>query len=146
MEIEVKCPQSGTETDSTRGSIKINGKVVQLIELTGVESKTFKIKTELEDGTHDLTIEHTYSENSTCALVINKIFIEDIDIGVLAYNGVYKPIYPEPWYSEQVDSGTPPKETIGNGADGSSCLFMGWEGEYTLQFSTPLYEWLLENI
>ena len=47
MEIEVKCPQSGTETDSTRGSIKINGKVVQLIELTGVESKTFKIKTKI---------------------------------------------------------------------------------------------------
>ena len=56
------------------------------------------------------------------------------------------PTYPEPWYSDEVAAGRPPEENIGNGKNGSACLFMGWEGHYHLKFSTPLYEWLLENI
>ena len=79
-------------------------------------------------------------------LHIKSINIDEIDIGALVFDGVYTPTYPEPWYSDEVAAGRKPKETVGNGEDGSACMFMGWEGRYELKFSTPLYEWLLENI
>tara|TARA_S200002703_G_scaffold60343_1_gene52243 strand:- start:2122 stop:2577 length:456 start_codon:yes stop_codon:yes gene_type:complete len=146
IKIEVSCPGQETDEDKTRGSIKINNKVIEKIDLTGKETKELTMNVYLEDETHTLEIEHSYSENPKTALVINKIVIEDIDIGVIAYEGEYRPIYPEPWYSDETAAGRPPKEIIGKEQDGSACLFMGWEGTYKLQFSTPLYEWLLQKI
>jgi len=146
IKIEVSCPGQETDEDKTRGSIKINDKVIEPIELTGKETKELTMNVHLEDDTHTLEIEHSYSENSSTALVINKIVIEDIDIGVIAYEGEYRPIYPEPWYSDETEAGRQPKEVVGKERDGSACLFMGWEGTYKLEFSTPLYEWLLQKI
>lgn len=147
FKVEVECPNEQTPSDITRGSISVNGKRVKDIELIGkTEPQAIEFDVSIEDGEHTLTVEHTFSESSQCALVINKIEIDDIDIGVLAYHGVYTPTYPEPWYSDEVAAGRQPKETIGNGVDGSACMFMGWEGRYDLKFTTPLYEWLLENI
>jgi len=146
FKITIKCPQSQSPTNETRGSIAIDNKIVQQFTLTGAEEKTYEFAHDLDDGDHTLTVNHDYSGDAISALVIEKIEMEEIDLGVLAYNGVYTPTYPEPWYSDECAAGRPPKETIGDGKDGSSCLFMGWEGRYDLKFSTPLYEWLLESI
>jgi hypothetical protein len=69
-------------------------------------------------------------------------------LGVILYKGGYTPTYPEPWYTDETNAGRPPKEVIGgpDGLMGSAPLFMGWEGTYTLKFSTPLYEWLLDHL
>ncbi len=149
LKIKVTCPNSGnngTGTETTRGIIKVDGKELQKIQLTGKESQEHQLTLDLDEGEHTLSIEHTFSESPVSALVIEHIEIDEIDLGVLTYNGVYTPTYPEPWYSDEVTAGRPPKQQIGNGMDGSSCLFMGWEGKYELKFSTPLYEWLLQNI
>lgn len=146
FKITIKCPQAQQSTNETRGSIAIDNKIVEQFTLTGIEEKTFEFGQVLDDGEHTLTINHDYSGDSIMAMVIEKIEMEEIDLGVLTYNGVYTPTYPEPWYSDECAAGRVPKETIGGGADGSSCMFMGWEGRYDLKFSTPLYEWLLESI
>ena len=146
FEITVKCPQVESDDSQTRGTININGEQQAKIELNGAEEKVIKFNAELEDGEHTIEITHDFSADNISALVIEKIIMDEIDIGVISYSGTYTPTYPEPWYSDEVDAGRTPKETIGNGVDGSAPLFMGWEGSYKLQFSTPLYEWLLENI
>ena len=147
FKLVVSCPNEQTPSDVTRGHVSVDGKRIKDIEMTGKTSAHhIEFDIALDDGEHDLTVEHTYSESPQSALVIDKIEIDEIDLGVLAYQGVYTPTYPEPWYSDEVAAGRPPKETIGDGADGSACMFMGWEGRYDLKFSTPLYEWLIENI
>lgn len=142
----ISCPKSESVDAETRGSIMIDDEVVQQIKLSGTDTQTYEFTLDMEDGEHTISITHDYSADSSCALVVDKIEMDDIDLGVLAYNGTYKPIYPEPWYSDQVEAGTAPKEIIGEGEDGSACLFMGWEGKYSLTFTTPLYEWLLEQL
>ncbi len=146
FEITVSCPKTDDPNGETRGLIKIGDQECAKISIVGATEEVIKFDVDLEDGDHTLTIEHNFTPDPHSALVVEKIIMDEIDIGVLAYNGAYTPIYPEPWYSDEVAEGRPPKKQIGNGEDGSSCLFMGWEGQYDLKFSTPLYEWLLENI
>lgn len=147
FKLVVECPNENTPSDVTRGIVSVDGKKIQDIELIGkTDAHEIEFELGMDDGDHTLTVEHTYSESPQSALVISKIEIDEIDLGVLTYQGVYTPTYPEPWYSDEVTAGRPPKQNIGAGADGSACLFMGWEGRYDLKFSTPLYEWLLENI
>lgn len=147
FKLTVGCPNEQTPSDITRGRVSVDGKRIKDIEMTGkTDAHEIEFELSLEDGPHTFTVEHTFSESAPCALVIDKIEIDDIDIGVLTYQGVYTPTYPEPWYSDEVAAGRTPKEKIGEGDDGSACLFMGWEGRYDLKFATPLYEWLLESI
>tara|TARA_S200002703_G_C3658734_1_gene202290 strand:- start:62 stop:517 length:456 start_codon:yes stop_codon:yes gene_type:complete len=146
FEITVNCPKADNPTGETRGTVKVNNKEHGKISIIGPDTQVIKFDAELEDGEHTVSITHDYTPNSQSALVIEKIVMDEIDVGVLAYDGVYTPIYAEPWYTDEVEAGRKPKETIGAGQDGSACMFMGWEGRYDLKFNTPLYEWLLENI
>ena len=73
-------------------------------------------------------------------LHINQIEIDEIDIGSLVYDGVYRPEYPEPWASQQAEVGNKPPEIIKNSTD------LGHNGTWTFSFGTPFYMWLLENL
>ena len=73
-------------------------------------------------------------------LHIKSIEIDEIDIGSLVYEGIYKPKYPEPWASQQAEAGNKPPETIKNSID------LGHNGTWTFSFGTPFYMWLLENL
>ena len=73
-------------------------------------------------------------------LHIKSIEIDEIDIGSLVYDGVYKPNYPEPWASQQAKAGNKLPETLKNVTQ------MGHNGTWTLSFTSPFYMWLLENL
>ena len=73
-------------------------------------------------------------------LHIKKIEIDEIDIGPLVYVGVYTPQYPEPWATQQRNSGNELKKTFKNVTQ------MGHIGEWKLTFVSPFYMWLLENL
>jgi len=73
-------------------------------------------------------------------LHIKSIEIDEINIGGLVYEGIYRPEYPEPWLSEQKKAGIVVKEEM------KTCLGMGWNGTWTLSFESPFYMWLLENL
>ena len=73
-------------------------------------------------------------------LHIKQIEIDEIDIGALVYEGIYTPDYPEPWYSQQIESGHTPDKTFKN------VTAMGHNGTWTLAFESPFYMWLLENL
>ena len=73
-------------------------------------------------------------------LHIKSIEIDEIDIGALVYEGVYKPNYPEPWATQQAEAGNKLPETLKNVTQ------MGHNGTWTFTFESPFYMWLLENL
>jgi len=73
-------------------------------------------------------------------LHIKRIEIDEIDIGVLVYEGVYTPYYPEPWATQQRESGNDLRDSFKNVTQ------MGFEGTWRLKFESPFYMWLLENL
>ena len=73
-------------------------------------------------------------------LHIKSIEIDGIDIGSLVYEGTYRPDYPEPWATQQRESGLDLPETFKNVTE------MGHNGTWTFKYSSPFYMWLLENL
>ena len=73
-------------------------------------------------------------------LHIKSINIDEIDIGSLVFDGVYTPIYPEPWATQQRQQGMELPETFKNTTQ------MGHNGTWTFKFTSPFYMWLLENL
>ena len=73
-------------------------------------------------------------------LNIKSIEIDEIDIGALVYEGVYRPEYPEQWATQQAEAGNKLPETLKNVTQ------MGHNGIWTFTFESPFYMWLLENL
>lgn len=73
-------------------------------------------------------------------LHIKDIEIDDIDIGSLVYEGEYTPQYPEPWATQQRESGYNLKDSFKNVKQ------MGFNGTWSFKFGSPFYMWLLENL
>ena len=66
--------------------------------------------------------------------------IDEIDLGSLVYEGVYTPIYAEPWASQQAKAGIKLPKTLKN------ITKMGHNGTWAFTFTSPFYMWLLENL
>ena len=73
-------------------------------------------------------------------LYIKNIEIDEIDIGPLVFDGIYTPVYPEPWATQQKQAGLKLEENLKN----VTC--MGHNGTWTFSFTSPFYMWLLENL
>jgi len=73
-------------------------------------------------------------------LFIKSITIDEIDLGSLIYEAKFYPEYPEPWASEQRAAGKELPEFMKN------VISIGHNGRWELQFSSPFYMWLLENL
>ena len=134
--------------------ILINNKSCFKQEISATEDKPHLIEFEheLEEGkAYNLIIDRSgKNKNQTVVkdgkitkdqlLHIKSIEIDDIDIGGLVYDGVYKPTYPEPWATQQVEAGNKLPETFKNVNQ------MGHNGTWTFTFKSPFYMWLLENL
>jgi len=67
-------------------------------------------------------------------LNIASIEVEDIGLGTLLWSrSVYKLDHPQKFNNSVVTELT-------------DCVNLGWNGTYQLEFKTPFYSWLLENI
>ena len=118
-----------------------------------------------KDAPEVIEFEHEVNENESHSLVINRsgkdikqtviknekiiidqllhikhIEIDEIDIGALVYEGVYTPIYAEPWASQQAKLGNKLPESYKN------VTTLGHNGTWTFSFTSPFYMWLLENL
>ena len=134
--------------------IKINEKSFFKEEITGTNDKPtiIEFEHELEEGeSYNLIIDRS-NKNKRDTIVedekivkdqllhIKSIEIDEIDIGGLVYEGVYKPNYPEPWATQQAEAGNKLPETLKNVTQ------MGHNGTWTFTFESPFYMWLLENL
>jgi hypothetical protein len=134
--------------------IKINSDSKFKEEIDGTEDKPTLIDFEhelVEGEKYDLQIirsnkdsKQTVVENGNIIkdqlLNIKSIEIDEIDIGALVYEGVYTPAYPEPWATQQRDAGKELPESFKN------VTKIGHNGTWSLQFESPFYMWLLENL
>ena len=71
--------------------------------------------------------------DATMAVSINLVEFFGISDPKFAWQGVYTPQYPEPWYSEQLIK--PQQELPG-------ATHMGWNGTWRLNFSVPVFTWM----
>ncbi len=134
--------------------IKINEKSYFKEEITGTNDKPtiIEFEHELEENkSYNFIIDRlgkdpkqTIVEDGKIVkdqlLHIKSMEIDEIDIGSLVYDGVYKPNYPEPWASQQTEAGNKLPESYKNVTQ------MGHNGTWTFTFESPFYMWLLENL
>ena len=134
--------------------ILINNKSCFKQEISATEDKPHLIEFEheLEEGkSYSIIIDRSGKDKTQTVvkdgkitkdqlLHIKSIEIDEIDIGGLVYEGVYKPNYPEPWATQQAEAGNKLPETLKNVTQ------MGHNGTWTFTFKSPFYMWLLENL
>ena len=135
--------------------ILLNGESQYKGDIKGSEDKPdiIKFEKDLEEGSdHELTIKKSgklVSQTIVNAkgdiikdqlLHIKAILIDDIDIGSLVYEAEYLPEYPEPWATQQRESGQDLKDSFKN------VTTMGFNGTWRFKFGSPFYMWLLENL
>lgn len=74
-------------------------------------------------------------------LNIDSVEIDEIDLGSLLWTmSDYIPDYPEQYRLEMGKQGKDLPVSLKN------CVNLGWNGRWTLNFTSPFYIWLLENI
>lgn len=97
---------------------------------------------DLEEGKHKLIVElydkdkyQTVLENDKIVkdqiLNIDKVSFDEIDIGYMKHTL-------SQYYPNQKSSNVPLLV--------KNCVNLGWNGRWELEFTTPIYIWLLENI
>ncbi len=135
-------------------NISINDHSHYSQEISGTEKQPTIIEFEhelIEGEKYSLIIERsgkdsrqTIVENGKITkdqlLHIKSIEIDEIDIGALVYEGVYTPEYPEPWASQQQKAGNALPQSFKNVTN------IGHNGRWGLDFASPFYMWLLENL
>lgn len=91
---------------------------------------------DLLPGDHRLSLKFlnkNYSETSTecdMAVIIEKVTFQNVDYDFKIYSR-YRPQYPSPWAEQQDNLKS---EIHGN--------YLGWNGEWFLDFQTPIYTWI----
>jgi hypothetical protein len=145
---------SGTGEKLPEFKISIGDK--EYIHSTLVANNTveyFEFDAEVNEGAHSLDItfiNKTISDTTVDSdgnivkdflLNIESIEIDDIDIGNLKWTAsVYTPLYPESYKQHVLSSGQEIETELKN------CVNLGWNGTWSLPFTSPFYIWLLENI
>ena len=135
--------------------IKLNSQSYFKSEITSTEHNPTVIEFEAElteESEYNLIIERSgKGKNQTVLddkgkiskdqlLHIKRIEIDEIDIGALVYEGIYTPKYPEPWATQQRESGNDLKDSFKNVTE------LGFDGTWNFKFASPFYMWLLENL
>ena len=102
----------------------------------------------LSNGNHCLWIEFLNKTNddttTECdkAVIIKEIKFEDFNLPRFIWAGVFHPIYPEPYASEQLKQGVLLKKQLNN------IDYLGFNGIWKLNFTTPIFTWIhkVENL
>ena len=133
------------DNDFPRVSISIDSETKFDGSISDSQSSVFFLHTLEFDQSHQLNIKRYGKTNKPQQLTIKKISIDGIDIrNIIWTHGYNKPIYPEPWASQQRAAGVNLEERV----VGETCF--GHNGTWTLEFTSPfykfLYDWMDGNI
>ena len=100
-----------------------------------LEPTVFDIEFDTDLDVETLEIEHACKSDNdpTTAVIIDSISFFGITDPKFAWQGVYTPVYPELWASQQ---SLPLAKSI-NGQ-----TYLGWNGLYQLTFDIPVFTWI----
>lgn len=126
-------------------SIWLDDNVIIQTEISNESDQTHKFTHTIDEGEHVLRIKLENKTDSDTLIVdgqvskdmllnINNITIDDISLGELLW-------------SESIFLLDKPHEYQGDKITHlDNCVNLGWNGSYTLTFSSPYYIWLLEKL
>ena len=143
--LSFKISLTGTYWDrKPQFSVWLDDHVVTQSEIASTAEQIVSFERRVDEGPHELKIRlenktnsDTVIENSEVVkdmlLNINDITIDDISLGNLLWSAEYVLDHPQQYKGETIDH-----------LDG--CVNLGWNGTYTLKFTSPFYIWLLEKL
>jgi len=98
--------------------------------------KTETINFEFESADScELTVE-LVNQTAHEAVIVESVSFFGIADPKFAWSGVYTPVYPEPWATEQQDQGVVLKPQL------CPHTYLGWPGKWTLTFTVPVFTWI----
>ena len=111
--------------------VSVNG-ITKTQKLTEVANFVFEF---IASDNASLIVEHYNKDaaDADTAVEIVSVSFFGIQDPKFAWAGIYTPVYPEPWASEQL---TPPPSTI------TPQTYLGWNGTWKLDFSVPVFTWI----
>jgi len=125
-------------------SVWLDDHVVTQSEIASEAEQIVNFERKIIEGPHTLkirlenkTTNDTVIENGEVVkdmlLNIDNIIIDDISLGNLLWSAEYVLDHPQLYKGKTIDH-----------LDG--CVNLGWNGTYTLKFTSPFYIWLLEKL
>jgi hypothetical protein len=125
-------------------SVWLDDHVVIQSEIASESEQIVDFERRISEGPHSLKIRLENKTNSDTVvendkvikdmlLNIDDITIDDISLGNLRWSAEYKLDNPQEYQGKTIDH-----------LDG--CVNLGWNGTYTLNFTSPFYIWLLEKL
>jgi hypothetical protein len=106
----------------------------QQLETRLGQTATFTFDQSLAAGAVTILVEMFDKSNtdSTTAVVIDSITLNKISDPKFVWSGTYRPTYPEPWASTQINL----PETI------TTTNYLGWNGSWELTITIPVFTWI----
>jgi hypothetical protein len=126
-------------------SIWLDDNVIIQTEISSESLQTHKFTHTIDDGEHVLRIKLENKTNSDTVIVdsavskdmllnVLDITIDDVSIGELLWSeSTFLLDKPQEYQGKQI-------------LQLDNCVNLGWNGSYTLKFSSPFYIWLLEKL
>jgi hypothetical protein len=111
--------------------IGVNG---DLFPIALDNTSTFNFEFE-SNSTCQLTVE-LFDKTAQEAVVIESVSFFGIEDPKFAWGGVYTPVYPEPWATEQQEQGVVLQPQL------CPHTYLGWNGKWTLIFDVPVFTWI----
>jgi len=120
------------DTTYAKGSIELPAKETQYVEFSAEleEDSTYCLKIRLENKTDSDTLQSEDKSEILQDMLLNieSIEIDDIEVGTLK------------WTACKFVGDDPARPVL------EACVNLGWNGSYMIEFKTPYYLWLLENM
>jgi len=98
------------------------------------KTSTFNFEFE-SNASCQLTVE-LFDKTAQEAVVIESVSFFGIEDPKFAWSGVYTPVYPEPWATEQQEQGVVLQPHL------CPHTYLGWNGKWTLTFDVPVFTWI----
>lgn len=120
--------------------VKFSNSIFYKEELT--QNKIYFYEEMLTEGTYNLEISLLNKKNLDTingkdkAIQIDKIVLNNIESKQFAWQGIYQPIYPEPWANQQKKLGKTLEKFL------PYCNYLGWNGTWRLTYSIPIFTWI----
>jgi hypothetical protein len=105
----------------------------QIIRKTLCKTQRFELEFAAPWGWLEVVFLNKPELDNSMSVSIDTVEFFGISDPKFAWKGVYTPIYPEPWYSEQLIK--PEKELPG-------ATYLGWNGAWRLNFTVPVFTWM----
>jgi hypothetical protein len=144
--LEVSVTVSGTYWDKKpQFSIWLDNSVIIQTEISSESPQTHKFTHTIDEGEHVLRINLENKTDSDTLIVngnvgkdmllnIDDITIDDISLGQLLWTeSMFLLDKPHEYQGKEI-------------TQLDNCVNLGWNGSYTLKFSSPYYIWLLEKL